>query len=161
MNEQSAPIRILFISISGNTRAFVKKMTEYAQKNRQSDSKARLVEATEVTNGNQLIEMWQPFAVFVPTYLDGGDGINSGNHEIMTNELHDTLEDNNNYRKCYGVVGSGNRNFNAQFGLTAKQYANQFGFPVIDFYELRGTSADVVRVYQHLSEFQQRFEEKN
>ena len=39
MNEQSAPIRILFISISGNTRAFVKKMTEYAQKNRQSDSK--------------------------------------------------------------------------------------------------------------------------
>lgn len=160
MGRQSAPIRILFISISGNTRSFIKKLVAYAQKQQEKDQSARLVETTEVNNGNQLIEMKQPYAVLVPTYLDGGDGITSGNHEIMTNELRDTLEDNDNYRWCYGVVGSGNRNFNAQFGLTAKQYASQFGFPVIDFYELRGTSADVARVYQHLSEFQQRFEEK-
>lgn len=158
MSKQPAPIKILFISISGNTRSFVKKMTAFAAAQHRLDPAARLTEAIEVGSGNQYLEMQQPFAVFVPTYLGGGNGINSGNQEIMTTELRDTLEDSDNYKWCFGVVGSGNRNFNAQFGLTAKQYAAQFEFPVIDFYELRGTKVDVERIYQRLAEFQTRFE---
>ncbi|EOS8040498.1 class Ib ribonucleoside-diphosphate reductase assembly flavoprotein NrdI, partial [Enterococcus hirae] len=50
------------------------------------------------------------------------------------------------------VVGSGNKNFNNQYCLTAKQYASQFGFPFLADYELRGTPADVERVYQKLVE---------
>lgn len=160
MSKQLVPIKVLFISISGNTRSFVKKLIAFAAAKHHRDPAARLIEDVEVGSDNQYLEMQQPFAVFVPTYLGGGNGINNGNQEIMTTELRDTLEDNDNYKWCFGVVGSGNRNFNAQFGLTAKQYAAQFGFPVIDFYELRGTKADVERIYQRLIEFQIRFEKQ-
>ncbi|WP_281165512.1 class Ib ribonucleoside-diphosphate reductase assembly flavoprotein NrdI [Liquorilactobacillus sicerae] len=159
MEKNLTPIKILFISISGNTRAFAQKLVAYAQKVRQADPTARLVEITEIGGDNQFIEMQQPFTVLVPTYLGGGNGINNGNQEIMTNEMRETLADNDNYRWCYGVIGSGNRNFNAQFGLTAKQYAAQFKIPVIDFYEMRGTQADVKRIYQELNDFQIKFEQ--
>ncbi|HBC4449400.1 TPA: class Ib ribonucleoside-diphosphate reductase assembly flavoprotein NrdI, partial [Enterococcus faecium] len=57
-----------------------------------------------------------------------------------------------NHKLCLGVVGSGNKNFNNQYCLTAKQYAQRFGFPFLADYELRGTPSDVTRVYQILAE---------
>ena len=45
-----------------------------------------------------------------------------------------------------GIIGSGNRNFNKQFCLTAHQYSEEFGFPVLDEFELRGTEEDVIRI---------------
>lgn len=159
MGKNLAPIKILFISISGNTRSFAQKLVQHSQTVHQADSTARLVETIEIGGDDQFIEMQQPFAVLVPTYLGGGNGINNGNQEIMTNEMRETLADNDNYHWCYGVIGSGNRNFNTQFGLTAKQYAVQFQIPVIDFYEIRGTQADVKRIYQELNDFQLQFEQ--
>ncbi len=41
------------------------------------------------------------------------------------------------FNGCFGIVGSGNRNFNHQYCLTAKQYSERFGFPVLDTFELR------------------------
>jgi protein involved in ribonucleotide reduction len=52
------------------------------------------------------------------------------------------------------VVGSGNKNFNHQYCLTAKQYAEQFNFPFLADYELRGTQADIERIYAILKENQ-------
>ena len=46
----------------------------------------------------------------------------------------------------FGIIGSGNRNFNEQYCLTAKQYAKRFGFPMLGDFELRGTSADIERL---------------
>ncbi|MDX5024705.1 class Ib ribonucleoside-diphosphate reductase assembly flavoprotein NrdI, partial [Streptococcus suis] len=52
----------------------------------------------------------------------------------------------NNVKNCIGIVGSGNRNFNNQYCLTAKQYSERFGFPMLGDFELRGTSSDVERI---------------
>ena len=94
----------------------------------------------------------EPFFTFVPTYLDGGNGLDNGDTEILTETMREYLEYEDNHTLCLGVVGSGNKNFNNQYCLTAKQYASQFGFPFLADYELRGTPADVERVYQKLVE---------
>ncbi|KRL35654.1 class Ib ribonucleoside-diphosphate reductase assembly flavoprotein NrdI [Liquorilactobacillus uvarum] len=159
-SKRKDPLRILFISIEGNTRSFVHKLSEYAQKAHKQDENIRLVESIEVSDASGEILMKDPFVTFVPTYLSGGNGIHNGYTEIMTEELRFTLEDEDNYKNCYGVVGSGNKNFNAQYGLTAKHYASKFDFPLIDLYELRGTSADVERVYDRLVAYQTEFEKK-
>lgn len=159
-NKRKDPIRILFISIEGNTRSFVHKLAEYAQEVCKQDKNARLIETVEVSDASGEILMKDPFVTFVPTYLSGGNGIHNGYTEIMTEELRFTLEDDDNYKFCYGVVGSGNKNFNAQYGLTAKHYASKFGFPLIDLYELRGTSVDVERIYTKLVTYQTEFEKK-
>ena len=45
-----------------------------------------------------------------------------------------------------GIIGSGNKNFNNQYCLTAKQYAERFGFPMLGDFELRGTNDDIERL---------------
>ncbi|WP_193437651.1 class Ib ribonucleoside-diphosphate reductase assembly flavoprotein NrdI, partial [Streptococcus suis] len=57
-----------------------------------------------------------------------------------------------NAELCLGVVGSGNRNFNNQYCLTAKQYAERFNFPVIDTFELRGMQNDIERIGRKIME---------
>ena len=113
-------MNIRYISISGNTRSFVQRLTTYAEEQ----------------------------------HLDGGDGINNGNTEILTEVMREYLAFENNYRYCSGVVGSGNKNFNHQYCLTAKQYAEQFNFPFLADYELRGTQADIERIYAILKKNQ-------
>ncbi|HAP7175051.1 TPA: class Ib ribonucleoside-diphosphate reductase assembly flavoprotein NrdI, partial [Enterococcus faecium] len=66
--------------------------------------------------------------------------------------MREYLEHEDNHKLCLGVVGSGNKNFNNQYCLTAKQYAQTFGFPFLADYELRGTPSDVTRIYQILAE---------
>ena len=92
-----------------------------------------------VKNGVAFSVESEPFAIFLPTYLEGGDGVETGTTEVLTTPLRDYMSYQNNYKQCLGVIGSGNRNFNEQYCLTAKQYSEQFGFPVLDTFELRGT----------------------
>ena len=66
--------------------------------------------------------------------------------EILTNPLGDFIAAHDNYKHCFGIIGSGNRNFNEQYCLTAKQYAKRFGFPMLGDFELRGTSSDIERL---------------
>ncbi len=61
----------------------------------------------------------------MPTYLDGGNGLDNGDTEILTETLREYLEYEENHILCLGVVGSGNKNFNNQYCLTAKQYAEE------------------------------------
>ena len=90
--------------------------------------------------------MDNPFVAFLPTYLEGGNGVDSGDVEILTNDLARFIDFENNYKKCFGIVGSGNRNFNNQYCLTAKQYAQRFDFPLLDTFELRGLQNDIERI---------------
>ncbi|MBM7617825.1 protein involved in ribonucleotide reduction [Weissella uvarum] len=138
-------IRLLYISQSGNTRAFVTKLVDYAKKLNGPQFEA--VEINDLTPDHHETE---PYFVFVPTYLDGGNGIDTGVKEIMTNALYDYLDYGNNARHLLGVIGSGNKNFNIQYVLTAKRYAETFGAPLIADYELRGTEHDIDRIYQAL-----------
>ncbi len=145
-------MNILYISISGNTRAFAKKLAEYAANQHELNPQLPEITLKEIHENSDFQQESEPFFTFVPTYLDGGNGLDNGDTEILTETMREYLEYEDNHTLCLGVVGSGNKNFNNQYCLTAKQYASQFGFPFLVDYELRGTPADVERVYQKLVE---------
>ena len=88
----------------------------------------------------------EAFVALLPTYLEGGNGLDSGDKEILTTPLRQFIAALDNYKNCFGIIGSGNRNFNHQYCLSAKQYAQQFGFPMLADFELRGTTADIERI---------------
>lgn len=144
------PLRILFISIEGNTRNFVENLTTYAAKQHAQNAELPEIAATEISEASDFVAETQPYFCFVPTYLDGGNGIDNGVKELMTNVLGEYIDYANNAQHLIGVVGSGNRNFNEQYCLTAKRYAEKFDAPFIANYELRGVPRDEARVYDAL-----------
>ena len=77
--------------------------------------------------------------------------------EILTNPLGDFIAAHDNHKRCFGIIGSGNRNFNNQYCLTAKQYSQRFGFPMLGDFELRGTQSDIERLAPIILEAQKNF----
>ncbi|GAK48444.1 NrdI-like ribonucleotide reductase [Secundilactobacillus oryzae JCM 18671] len=144
------PIRILFISIEGNTRNFVTHLTEYAEKQHAENADQPLIEATEISEQTDFQDENADYFCFVPTYLDGGNGIDNGVKELMTNVMGEYIAYNKNRNYLIGVVGSGNRNFNDQYCLTAKRYGRDYEAPFIADYELRGVPRDEPRIYNAL-----------
>ena len=149
-------IRFYYISLSGNTSSFVQRVSQYIE-----TTHHREVESLNIKDlKGKAITVDGPFVSFLPTYLEGGNGIDTGFQEILTGNLRKFLEYQGNFRYCLGIIGSGNRNFNKQFCLTAFQYAEQFGFPVIDVFELRGTDEDVERISKNILASFEKVEEK-
>lgn len=143
-------MNIYYMSISGNTRAFVTNLQKYAAQQHEIDTKNPTI-TLQVVDDNTLPEViTEPFFVFVPTYLEGGNGVDNGDQEILTEALREYIAYEENAKNCLGIVGSGNKNFNRQYCLTAKQYATQFDCPFLADYELRGTPKDVARIYEVL-----------
>lgn len=141
-------LSIVYISLTGNTTAFISKLSDYL-----ADQHQLTVQATNVKDlAGEIFPLTQPFVAFLPTYLEGGNGVDTGDVEILTTPLGDFLAAYDNHKLCRGIVGSGNRNFNHQYCLTAQQYSQRFGFPVLDDFELRGLPADVVRIGDKLAE---------
>jgi protein involved in ribonucleotide reduction len=138
-------VQLLYISVAGNTKNFVTRLADFANSKNEYTFKA-----VEISDSSNDFDINDPFFIFVPTYLDGGNGIHSGVKEIMTNALSEQLEFNEFGNHLLGVIGSGNKNFNAQYILTARRYAMNFSVPVIGEYELRGTQADLERIYQNM-----------
>ena len=147
-----APINIIYTSIEGNTRAFISRLSAYAEQQHALNEDNPLITSKEISDQTLPGEEKSPFFVFVPTYLTGGNGIDSGFTEIMTNALGEYIESDDNAKYCVGVIGSGNRNFNEQYCLTARKYAKQFNAPFLADYELRGTSRDAEHIYAILRE---------
>lgn len=143
-------IRLLYFSISGNTRAFAKHMLTYGAEQHALDATLPLVEIKEITDESLFETETADFYACMPTYLDGGNGLDNGTNEIMTNTLGEYIEFSDNQKHCLGIIGSGNKNFNWQYCLTGKQYAEKFKVPFVADYELRGTPADVERIYKQL-----------
>lgn len=137
-------IRLIFISQAGNTRSFVNKLVAYA-KTQPEQLTFEAVEVTELTPDRSETD---PYFAFVPTYLDGGNGIDNGVKEILTTPLRDYLTYADNQAQLLGIIGSGNKNFNAQYVLTARRYASDLHVPLIGDYELRGNERDVARIYR-------------
>lgn len=145
-------IKILYISISGNTRAFIKRLINYAETQQETDPHAPQILAVEVDDNTLPTLEDANYFAFVPTYLEGGNGVDNGDQEILTESLRDYLAYQDNASRCLGIVGSGNKNFNRQYCLTAKQYAQAFDVPFLADYELRGTTVDITRIYNILKE---------
>jgi protein involved in ribonucleotide reduction len=145
-------INIIYISIEGNTRSFVTGMQDYAKTQHAADDSNPLITLKEITDQTEFAIETKPYFAFVPTYLDGGNGIDTGVKELMTNTLGEYLNYDLNPSLCLGVVGSGNKNFNEQYCLTARRYAEQLDTDLIGDYELRGTSVDTERIYNVMKE---------
>ncbi|WP_368277178.1 class Ib ribonucleoside-diphosphate reductase assembly flavoprotein NrdI [Lacticaseibacillus paracasei] len=141
------PIHVLFISISGNTRAFAHRLAVYAQTQHDQNAANPTIVLKEISDATQSDGETKPFFVMVPTYLDGGNGIDNGVKELMTTVMGDYLAEGENADQCIGIIGSGNRNFNEQYCLTAKRYAKEFDAPFLADYELRGTPSDAEKIY--------------
>lgn len=139
-------LTIVYISLSGNTHSFVTRLSDYLNAN--YGLSPRLINVKELRY--ETFSLSEPFVAVLPTYLEGGNGLDSGDQEILTTPLGNFIAAHNNYQHCFGIIGSGNRNFNNQFCLTAKQYAKRFGFPVLDEFELRGTSSDIERIAEKI-----------
>ena len=142
-------LRVIYISLSGNTASFVKRLSEHMALWHDVTIKATNVYDL-VKNDVAFSVESEPFVIFLPTYLEGGDGVETGTTEVLTTPLRDYMSYQNNYKQCLGVIGSGNRNFNEQYCLSAKQYSEQFDFPVLDTFELRGTQKDIERIADKL-----------
>ena len=136
-------IQVYYISLSGNTTSFLKGLDHYFQQEYQKRLKYINVKDL-VKDGKSLA-----FDIKEP-YLEGGNGIDTGDTEILTTPLRQLIAYSKNREYCLGIVGSGNRNFNKQFCLTAYQYARDFGFPVLDEFELKGTETDVKRIAEKI-----------
>ncbi|OTE84042.1 ribonucleotide reductase assembly protein NrdI, partial [Escherichia coli] len=104
-------------------------------------------EAKEIHDNSVFEQEDEPYVVFVPTYLEGGNGVDNGDQEILTETMREYIDYENNAALCLGVIGSGNKNFNYQYCLTAMQYAEQFSIPFLADFELRGTTQDIERIY--------------
>ena len=139
-------ISLVYISLSGNTAIFFKRLSAFLQERHENVEIEQVDLKDMVKEERPFYAMSQSFVAFLPTYLEGGNGLDNGDVEILTNDLGDFIAFEENYKRCFGIVGSGNRNFNNQYCLTAKQYAERFGFPVLDTFELRGLNEDVKRI---------------
>ena len=139
-------IDLIYISLSGNTDSFVKRLRDYLLLNTKL-KEVNLLNVKELVKNNiPFNEASNNFVAFLPTYLEGGNGIDNGDKEILTTPLREYIRYKDNYKKCLGIVGSGNKNFNNQYCLTAKQYSQEFGFPVLYNFELRGLDIDIHKV---------------
>lgn len=134
-------LTLLYISLSGNTKYFIENLLK------EFNNTNLLVEAINVKDlvkdNRDFFKLNNKFIAFVPTYLDGGNGIDNGNNEILTTPLREFIRHENNFENCLGVIGSGNKNFNNQYCLTAKQYSEEFKIPVLFNFELRGNMKDI------------------
>ena len=139
-------IDLIYISLSGNTDSFVKRLRDYLLLNTKIKEVNLLNVKELVKNSIPFNEVSNNFVAFLPTYLEGGNGIDNGYKEILTTPLREYIRYKDNYKKCLGIVGSGNKNFNNQYCLTAKQYSQEFNFPVLYNFELRGLDIDIYNV---------------
>ena len=146
-------LTITYISLSGNTQSFVKRLSDYLLET--YDIKTHQINIKELNH--ETFPITGAFLAVLPTYLEGGNGLDSGDVEILTTPLGDFIAAHDNYKHCFGIIGSGNRNFNNQYCLSAKQYAKRFGFPMIGDFELRGTNSDIERLAAIILEAQENF----
>ncbi|MGX7051333.1 class Ib ribonucleoside-diphosphate reductase assembly flavoprotein NrdI [Leuconostoc palmae] len=134
-------MNVLYTSTEGNTKSFVEKLKTVAESNGNVLLTKNIGDETEYE-----IET-APYIAVVPTYLTGGTGTGPDVTEIFTNALGDYIAYENNRQFLKGIVGGGNRNFNVQFDLTGRRYAEKFDVPLLFEFELRGSIFDAEKVY--------------
>ena len=134
-------INVLYTSTEGNTQSFVEKLQVVAEKN------GDILEARMIGDETEYANETEPYVAVVPTYLTVGTGIGPEVTEIFTSALGDYLSFGRNSQYLKGIIGSGNRNFNVQFNLTALRYADKFNVTMLFAFELRGSIFDAEKAY--------------
>ena len=93
-------IRIYYISLSGNTTNFLERLDHYLQKELQE--KLDYVNVKDLVKNNESLEfeIKEPYFAFLPAYLEGGNGVTTGNIEILTTPLRRLIA----YKKIVNIV---------------------------------------------------------
>lgn len=150
-------INLLYMSISGNVRSFAKRIQQLSESKHQENSSFPIIQGKEIHDNSSLENETTPYFVVVPTYLEGGNGLEKGDQEIMTESLRDYLDYQADLGICLGIIGSGNKNFAHQYCLTAKQYAKEFDLPFIADFELRGNPKEIEAIYLIIAQLWQEY----
>jgi len=110
-------MKIVYLTVTGQTRRFVKKLD---------------LPAYEIEPANPFFEINDPYLLIVPTY-----------DKEITEVVNDFLDYKNNREYLQGVAGGGNRNFAELFVYTAKDIAREYNVPMLFSFEFSGTNEDV------------------
>lgn len=111
---------VVFMSLTGQTRKFVKK-TGFPN--------------LEISFDNAFIKVEEPFIFLAPTY-----------ETEATDIIEDFLETGDNRKYLRGFAGSGNLNFGRLYCFTAKDYSRDYQVPLLHLFEFQGTPNDVQRL---------------
>ncbi|MDO4701897.1 MAG: class Ib ribonucleoside-diphosphate reductase assembly flavoprotein NrdI [Erysipelotrichaceae bacterium] len=113
-------MKVVYMSLTGQTRKFIKKL--------QAD-------AIEISRLSEKFEIGEPYIMIVPTY------------DYQVTCIMDQFVDfGNNIQYLRGVCGSGNRNFNDLFCFSAKDLAKKYHVPLLHCFEFHGSDYDVDRI---------------
>ena len=76
-------LTIAYISLSGNTQSFVKRLGEYLKEHYQLESKTINIKELK----HETFPVTSPFIAVLPTYLEGGNGVDSGDTNTALESL--------------------------------------------------------------------------
>ena len=127
---------VYFSSTSENTHRFVSKLGMPAKR-------------IPLLPSQPPLEVDEEYVLLVPTY--GGGSIKGA----VPKQVIKFLNNPHNRELCRGVIGSGNTNFGAAYGLAGDIISNKLKVPYLYCYELLGTPKDVETVKQGLEKFWQ------
>lgn len=108
---------VVYISLTGNTRRFVKKLN---------------MDSLEVQQMNPNVEVSEDFVFILPTYSD-----------TLTDIASQFIEYKDNRKYIKGIIGGGERNFGRRYIFSAKDLAKEHDIPLIFDLEKSGSSKDV------------------
>ena len=120
---------VYFSSTTENTKRFVDKLH---------------MSNTRIPIHGDPPRMWVPYVLITPSY---GTGSRDVPPQVMR-----FLRDPDNRENLAGVIGTGNMNFGALYGIAAKKIAEKCKVDLLYLFELQGTDADVENVKRGLSE---------
>lgn len=132
MSSDISKADIVYLSVKGDTRKFVNKLT-----NETDYTSLELNIDTEIT------EMTDEFLFVIPSY-----------QENVFPEVYDMaeifFESGDNAKLCKGIIGVGNMNFDSLYCITAKDMSKMYNIPVVYKVEMQGSKVDVKNVREGL-----------
>ena len=119
-------MKIVFMSLTGQTRKFVNKLN---------------METIELTPENAFRPIEEPFIIVAPTY-----------DKEVTDILVDFIETGRNRSWFKGVAGGGNVKFGELFGFSAKDVARDYSVPLLHLFEFQGNEKDIQILKEKVTE---------
>lgn len=111
-------MRLVFFSLTGQTRRFIQKLD--------------MAEQALELKPSQEVAINEDFILLCPTYEAGAEHVD----DFLDDHAH----------SCRGIIGLGNRNFGPDFCHLAKRYATTYQLPLLYTLEFSGTAEDVETV---------------
>lgn len=111
-------MKAVYISLTGQTVKFVDKLG---------------MESHRLVSDDDIYPIKENYILILPTYN------HEGSLELVEKFIN--TQDNKSFLK--GVVGSGNRNFNDLFCISAKEIVKKYEVPLLHCFEFQGEARDV------------------